>query len=113
MIKAAIIICFCIAYWATIAQTDKSASPIPISKEAALKFKTINEVLELPDIYRVLHYTVWFSDPERGLSTPGKEWSIPSIFSNTGVGTQIIFTDILLKKGERQIKLADKEYIIK
>lgn len=111
MKKAAIIICFCLTYYVSIAQKDRSTNSIPITKEEASKFKTINEALALPDTYQVLNYKVMYID-SNSVSIPGK-WSIPLIFSRTAVGTKIIFTDILLKKGERQIKLADKVYVIK
>ena len=111
MTKTAIIICFCLSYTVSIAQKDRSINSTPITKVEAIKFKTINEALGLPDAYQVLDYNVIYID-SNNVYVPDK-LNIPSIFERTGIGTKIIFTDIHLKKGERQIKLADKAYVIK
>ena len=95
-----------------IAQKDKSTNAIPITKEAVLKFKTLNEALGIPATYEVLKYTVMHID-SNGISISLQGENIKSIFSYALVGSKIIFTNILLKKGERQIKLEDKVYIIK
>ena len=110
--KAAIIICLCLSYTVSIAQKDKSTNSTQITKEEVSKFKTINEALGLPDAYQVLDYKVMYID-SNNVFVPGKPLSIPLIFSRTVAGTKIIFTNIQLKKGDRQIKLADKVYVIK
>jgi len=112
MRKSLILFSFFLTSLCCTAQKDKSTNAIPITKEATLKFKTLNEALGIPATYEVLKYTVMCIDSNATLILAHEE-NIRSTFSRTSVGVKIIFTNILLKKGDRQIKLEDKVYVIK
>jgi hypothetical protein len=112
MRKSLIVLCFFLSSLYSFERKDRSTNAIPITKEAALKFKTLNEALGIPASYEVMKYIMMYIDSNATLILAQEE-NIQSLFSHAPVGIKVIFTSIVLKKGDRQIKLEDKVYIIK
>jgi hypothetical protein len=118
MRKLSILLSFCLIFFYTIAQKDKSTNAIPITKEDALKFTTLNQVLGIPSTYHVESYKVIYNlvdtpEKHREARTRVSTQDISYLFRGTVSGDVVTFTQILLKKGDRQIKLEDKVYVIK
>ena len=118
MVRAFLLFLLCMAFLSSMAQKYKSTGAIYITKETAMKFAILNEVLGIPATYEVLSYETIYNlvdvgakDREKRIFVSNKEVSF--LFKGTVAGDKIIFTKILLKKNGRQIKLEDKVYIIK
>lgn len=101
----------------TLCAQKVNSNAIPITKEDALKFKTLNDALNLPMTYEVTACTIFFTFKDEimypiGPQTPANP-SIRTMISSVKAGNRMTFTDIILKKGDRQIKLESKTYVFK
>ena len=117
LLKSTILFSFFIILNLTITAQKNNPNAIPITKEDALKFKTVNDVLNLPLAYEVTACTIFFTFKDGimypvGPQTPANP-SIRSMIFSAKAGNRMTFTDIILKKGDRRIKLESKTYIFK
>ena len=113
-----IIVVSCL-YVVCMGATAQKTSPdaIPISKEDVLKFKTVLDVYGLPLSYKVESLTMItrhkgevFVGPYRlDISDPRCAHDLSLLTS----GDHLSFEDVIIKKGDRQIKLASKSFVIK
>lgn len=116
MKKANTLLTFSFFYFISSGQVAKAdIKNLPIDT-SVLKFKTIEEVLALPDAYKVISYEVVFTAKGEIFKMGGRtnmlfSPQIRSFISRAAKGDKLIFDEIMLTKGDRKMKLAPKEFI--
>ncbi len=116
MKKMIVIVCL---YTICIGAFGQKALPdaVPISKVDALKFKTVLEVYGLPPAFTVVAYTIVFAKKgEIFRMTFGSDMTQPACvqhLSSLTSGDEFSFQDVIIKRGDRQIKLPVKNFVIR
>ena len=115
MTKTAIIIFLFLTSLGCIAQTLKPV-PTPIAKEDFLKIKSLNEVLNLPPSYEFIscEFVLTTKADVYPGTIKGPE-GLPNFlnFISLARAGDILTLQAIVKKGERQLKLEAKQFILK
>jgi hypothetical protein len=111
-----ILFCIYLVCFSYIAQSEKYNHGIPITIESAIKFKTLNEALILSADYEVVECKIVFITKD-GIFLPSgpqtlKNPIIRNMLSLSQSGDKLIFSEIIVKHGDQQLKLEDKAYVI-
>jgi hypothetical protein len=113
-----ILICLCLCYMASIAQAPRP-EPTPITRDSALKLRTGQEALGIPLTDSIVSGTVSFITRN---SNDSKTWSpakgmsdnlIQQLIKQSHTHDRMVFSDFVVSRRGKQIKIDKKTFVFK